>query len=102
MQDPRGTRSTGPWMLKTYGHWGTGRHALNDFDVVVEDLGRPPEEDDAPGDAPAGAPVARTFLKDIEEDVEPEEGMDVQFDLQILRPRSGSTPHAVIEVSSAE
>lgn len=99
MQDSRGSRSTGPWMLKTIGHWGTGKHALNEFDIVIEDLGRPPDEDDAPGGAPPGVPVARTFL---EEDVEPEEGMDVQFDKQILRPRNGSNPYAVIEVSSVE
>lgn len=99
MNDTRGTRSNGPWMLKAVGHWGTGKHALNKFEIFIDDLSRPPDDDDAPPGAPPGTPVARTFL---EEDIEPEEGMDVQFDNQILRPRVGSAGCAVIEVSSAE
>jgi hypothetical protein len=77
----RTTPSRGPWMLKWVGWIGTGRHSLNDFDVVIEDLGRPPDPDD-PTQA-EGRPIRRSF---ISEDIEPAPGLGVEIAGNVLEP----------------
>lgn len=79
----RPQRSSGPWMLKIIGIWGSGRRSLNDFEIHIVDFGRPPDED------PEADPERESVTSWLREDVAPQAGLDVQFGEQILRPGSG-------------
>jgi hypothetical protein len=68
-------------MLKWVGWVGTGRHSRSEFDIVIEDLGRPPAAND-----PLSAdsrPIVHAFLS---EDVEPQEGLGIEIAGHVLEP----------------
>ncbi len=79
-------RSTGPWMLWIRGLWGAGKHARNDFDVAVWDLGQPPPPDEDEHLPETTGAKAGTFIPPIEEDEVPACGLEVRLGSQIIRP----------------
>lgn len=83
---PQGGSSAGPHMLRIRGKYGFGRHSDIRVDAAsVTDLGYSPDNDpDRAMDA-----SSKVFVP-IEEDVEPEEGLDVRFGKQSLRPLGGT------------
>ena len=71
--------NSGPWMIKITGHWGSGQHSKNDFDIYILDLSTTPDHDpDLPSEGRS------TFIPAIEEDEEPTEGLAVVMGTQVL------------------